>query len=95
MQLFTVGDEADHTCVPELTLLKAMLVVVLGTATPLNVTDQLVPEGRPLSVNVTVVVEGTKFAVIVPAASIVAVVEELVDEAKVIEPVLEDHDENT
>ncbi len=51
--MLAMGEAADHVKLPVATLVKVMLVVVLGVVTPLNVTDQLVPEGRPLSVNVT------------------------------------------
>ncbi len=95
MQLLAIGEEADHVKLPETTFVKVMLEVVLGVVTPLNVTDQLVPEGKPLSVKVTEYVAGTKFAVIVPEAPTTAVVEEAVAEPNVIEVVDEVHDENT
>ena len=60
---------------------------------PLKVTDQDEPEGSPVSVNAT---EGraAKLAKIVPGASIVAVVDGLVDDAKVTELEEDDHDSN-
>jgi len=58
---------------------------------PLNTTDQLVPDGRPASVNVTDG-QSTKFAVTDPGPPMVAVVEELVADAKVIDVVDAVHD---
>jgi len=79
--------------VPGETALMVMLAVVDEYGLPLKVTDQDVPDGRPVSVKVT---EGkaAKLAVIVPGAPMVAVVDWLVDEAKVIEPEEDDHDVN-
>ena len=58
----------------------------------MNVTDQAAPVGRPVSVKLT---EGnaSKLAVTVPGAPTVATVEELVDDAKVIELAEDDHEE--
>ena len=80
-----------HGYVPGETALMVMLAVVEEYGFPLKVTDQLVPAGRPVSVNVT---EGkaTKFAVMVPAPSTVAVDDELVAEERVIEVVDDVHE---
>ena len=61
---------------------------------PSKVTDQPVPGGKPVSVNVT---EGkpAKLAMIVPGPLMVTVVEELVIDVKVFELFEEDHDEKT
>ncbi len=89
------GVDALQEYVPEAILAKVMLVPVLEDVAPLKVTDQLVPEGRPLSSNVTEYVEEAKLAVIVPGAPIVAVVADAVDEPRDIEGLETDQDENT
>ncbi len=53
---------------------------------------QEVPEGSPFSVYVTVYIVSMKFAVMVPAPLTVAVVDALVDEAK-LSVAAEDHEE--
>ncbi len=82
----------DHEYVPAPTLPKEMLVPVLASVLPLKVTLHEVPAAKPLSVNVTEYIVSIKFAVIVPAPLTVAVVDALVDEAKLSVPA-EDHEE--
>jgi hypothetical protein len=68
---------------------KVMVLVVDDFGWLLKVTVHDVPDGRPLSVKVTVyVVTFAKLAVMVPGAFIVAVVEAELELANVIEPVL-------
>jgi len=70
---------------------KVIVAVVEDFAFPLKVAVHEVPDGNPFSVKVTVYVRGVnaKFAVIVPGPFRVAVVEEDVEEANIIEPVLD------
>ncbi len=67
---------------------KVIVSVIDECTTLLKVTLQDVLAGRPLSVKVTVYPDTTKFAVIVPDAPIVAVVDADVSLAKVMKPVL-------
>jgi len=78
-----VGEVADHEYVPDVMPVKLMVEPVADCVASSNVTDQLVPKGKPVSVNVT---EGkeSKMAVTVPDAFIVAIVEDAVEETKVI-----------
>jgi hypothetical protein len=74
-------------------LLNVMIVVLLDDVTPLNVTDHMLPVGRPLSAKVAEDVEMAKFAVIIPAPLTVADVVPPVDDPKVIEE--EEDDQST